>query len=390
MEKMMNFIMISPHFPANFEPFSRKLNEKGIRVLGIADESYDDLSEELKQALTEYYRVDNMLDYEQVYRAVAYFAYKYGKIDRIESHNEFWLETDARLRTDFNISGLKDHEIGYIKRKSKMKEIFLKNGFPAARGRVFGDFEDAEKLIEELGFPVIIKPDSGVGGADTWKIKNSADLEAFYEQKQADAHYIMEEFVDGSILSFDGLTDKEGNIVFSSSLIYEKPVLDILETDADMFFYIPRELPADVVEMGTKCVKAFDIKERFFHFEFFRRYEDSSIIPLELNCRPPGGASIDMFNYANDLDIFEEYANIVAFDEFRAVQTRPYNCCYVSRKGHKPYKYTHEDIMREYGEHIMSADHIPGVFAAVLGDFGYIVRTPSIEKQDEIIKYIAE
>ncbi len=44
-----------------------------------------------------------MEDYEQVYKAVAFFAFKYGKIDRIESHNEHWLALDAKLRQDFNV-----------------------------------------------------------------------------------------------------------------------------------------------------------------------------------------------------------------------------------------------------------------------------------------------
>ena len=44
---------------------------------------------------------------------MAFFAFKYGRIDWLESNNEYWLEKDARLRTDFNIKsgfqiGLKD------------------------------------------------------------------------------------------------------------------------------------------------------------------------------------------------------------------------------------------------------------------------------------------
>ena len=108
----MNFIFISPHFPYTYWQFCDRLRRNGVNVLGIGDAPYDSLSWELKNSLTEYYKVDNLEDYDQVYRAVAYFAFRYGKIDWIESNNEYWLEQDAQLRTDFNITtGVQADEI---------------------------------------------------------------------------------------------------------------------------------------------------------------------------------------------------------------------------------------------------------------------------------------
>ena len=50
----------------------------------------------------------------------------------------------------------------------------------------------------------------------------------------------MEEFIDGQIVTFDGLTDRDGNIVFSSTLINDKPILDIVTQDTDMYYHIKR------------------------------------------------------------------------------------------------------------------------------------------------------
>ena len=91
----MNFIFLSPYFPNNFYNFCVELKNAGVNVLGIGDTPYQELRRELKESLTEYYRVDNMEDYSQLIKAGGYFTHKYGKIDRIESHNEHWLETDA-------------------------------------------------------------------------------------------------------------------------------------------------------------------------------------------------------------------------------------------------------------------------------------------------------
>ena len=98
---MQNFVFISPNFPVNYWRFCAELKNNGLRVLGIGDQPYDELCWELKESLAEYYKVTSLEHYEEVYRAVAFFIHKYGRIDWVESNNEYWLERDAMLRTDF-------------------------------------------------------------------------------------------------------------------------------------------------------------------------------------------------------------------------------------------------------------------------------------------------
>ena len=130
----MNFVFISPHFPHTYWQFCQRLSQNGVTVLAIADVHYDLLQPELKESLTEYYRVDSLENYDEVYRGVAYFAYRYGRIDWIESNNEYWLEQDARLRTDFNVvTGIQADRIRSIKEKSEMKKHYLEGGIPTAR-----------------------------------------------------------------------------------------------------------------------------------------------------------------------------------------------------------------------------------------------------------------
>lgn len=383
----MNYIFISPHFPTNFENFVIKLNENGIKVLGIADEEYDNLSNNLKNNLTEYYKVNSLENYEEVLKACGYFTHKYGKIDRIESHNEHWLELDAKLRTDFNVPGLHNDQMDKIKKKSEMKKVFIEAGIPVAKGRVFTDYEDALNLVKELKYPICIKPDSGVGAADTYKISDVHELDIFFKIKH-NIDYIMEEFIDGDIVTYDGLTDSDGNTVFYSTLIYDKAVLEIAEFNTDMYYYIPREIPEDIIEYGEKIVKAFDIKERFFHIELFKTKDTNKIVALEMNCRPPGGSTMDMFNYANDIDMYKEYANIVSDNEFKANITRPYYCSYISRKD-KDYIHSFEYIVEQYGENLVDIQTIPGVFSKILGNYGFIIRTPDLEELFEIIHAIS-
>ena len=388
MTNKRNFILISPDFPDNFTPFATRLKEKGFQTLGIADSPYDQLSKTLQDSLTEYYRVDNMEDYDQVYRAVAYFAHKYGRIDRIESHNEHWLALDAKLRTDYNVSGYQLTDIPMIRQKSKMKEVFRSIGLPVADGRVFKDQKEAIKLAKKLKYPVIIKPNGGVGASDTYKIENEKVLKDFFTYYNPKTSYIMEAFILGDIETFDGIADQNGKIVFYSTFNYSEAVLDIVEKNDEMYYFIPRETPADIVEMGTKIVKAFNVKERFFHLEFFRT-KDGKLIPLEVNMRPPGGLSIDMFNYANDIDVFRGYAEIVATNEYNEATTRPYHCAYVSRKNqNQPYHYSNDAIREKLGAGLVSIQSIPGIFAQIMGDEGYIIRTPDKKELFEWIQLI--
>jgi hypothetical protein len=387
----MNFVFLSPHFPPNYYQFGLNLHYLGVNVLGLADEPFELLRPELISCLTEYYRVNDMHNYDELLRALGFFIHRYGKIDRIDSHNEYWLEAEAQLRTDFNIPGLHNDDIARIKRKSVMKETFVEAGVPVAHGRVVKTIKEAKKLINEIDYPVVAKPDIGVGAAKTYKIHNEDELEGFFGQK-TNVDYIMEEFIGGIICTFDGLTDRDGNLVFYTSHQYSKGIMETVNEDSDIYYYSLRTIPADLEDAGRRVLKAFNVRERFFHFEFFRN-EENRIVALEVNIRPPGGMTTDMFNYANDIDIYREWAYIIVHNRFTAEYNRPYHCCYVGRKYNKGYLHAHEEIISTLGEHVVYHEHISGIFSAALGDYGYLIRSPElseIHSMAEFILYPAE
>ena len=101
----MNYIHLSPHFPPNYYLFSINLARLGVNVLGLADEPYERLRPELREALAEYYYVSDLHNYDDLVRACGYLTHRHGKLNRLDSHSEYWMETEARLRTDFNIPG---------------------------------------------------------------------------------------------------------------------------------------------------------------------------------------------------------------------------------------------------------------------------------------------
>ena len=200
----MNYIFISPSFPSNFENFIVALKEQGVNVLGLGSEPYEMLSARLRDTLSEYYKVGSMENYDEMFKGVAYLSFKHGKIDRLESHNEYWLQQDARLRTDFNIPGFKTKDMPRVKRKSVMKNVFQDAGANFIRGTVIASLEEAEAFIAETGYPVCVKPDIGVGAEHTYKLNNREDLIKFFLNKP-NREFIIEEFINGEIHTFDGL-----------------------------------------------------------------------------------------------------------------------------------------------------------------------------------------
>lgn len=382
----MNYLIFSPHFPPNYYPFSIHLRNMGVNVLGMAGAPYHELRPELRSALTEYYRLSDVHSYDQKVRALGYFTHRYGKLDRLESHNEYWLESDAHLRTDFNIPGFRTEDMERVKRKSKMKEVFIQAGIPVARGKVARTLKEALALAAEIGFPLIAKPDIGVGASKTYKLNDRSQMEAFFAEKLP-VDYIFEEFVEGIIESFDGLIDQNGEVVFSSSLRFNEGIMDLVNDGLDIWYYTQREIPADLSAAGRKLVSAYRLRERFFHFEFFRK-PDGDLTMLEVNMRPPGGLTTDVWNYANDIDIYREYANIVVNNKFEAAITRPYYCAYIGRRTNKPYRHTHAEILSTYKQNIAHHEPMSGVFAPALGDLGYVARSPDLDELTTIAEYI--
>lgn len=385
---MKNFIFISPNFPTNYWMFCRELKNNGLNVLGIGDQPYDELNPDLKESLNEYYKVDWLENYDEVYRAVAYFIHKYGRIDWLESNNEYWLERDAQLRTDFNIdSGFHVSDIPRIKYKSKMKEFYKRAGISVARHHMADTLDGCLRFAEETGYPVVAKPDNGVGASDTWKIEDAADMKNFFDNKMDNVSYIMEEFINGAVNSYDAVIDSNGEPMFETGNVTPYSIMDIVNNADNSIYYIVKDLPEDTRKAGRATVKSFGVKSRFVHFEFFRLLEDheglgkkGEIMALEVNMRPCGGFTPDMINFAHSTNVYKIWADMIAFDESTLPVGEHAFCAFAGRRDGKDFVMTHEDIMEKYGNNMKMVERIPDVLSGAMGNQMY-VATFDTEKE---------
>lgn len=392
----MNFIFISPAFPKNYWQWCAALKRNGVNVLGIGDTPYDELAQELRDSLTEYYRVSNMEDYDQMYRAVAHFAHQHGRIDWIESNNEYWLEQDARLRTDFNVTtGIKTDAIMGIKEKSEMKKFYAKGGIRTARQvRAAEGLPAVQKFAEEAGYPLFVKPDIGVGATDSYKLEDDAALCRFFERPDA-ADFVIEEFVTGDICTYDAIINSKGEPLMESMCVCPPSIADIVNNNLDSIFHVEQYIDENLRFWGRQTVKAFDVRSRMVHLEFFRLDrprtglgKKGDFVALEVNMRPGGGCIPDTINFAHSISVYEIWAEMVAYDERRMPDPHDdWFCAFAGRRDNVEYVHSHEDILSRYADALQMWEHLPAILAPAMGDQTYIARFRTREEMEEFYAY---
>lgn len=395
---MKNFIFISPNFPTNYWMFCKELKNNGLNVLGIGDQPYDELSNELKDSLNEYYKVGNLENYDEVYRAVAFFIHKYGRIDWLESNNEYWLEQNAKLRTDFNItSGFRTKDIPRIKFKSKMKAYYEKAGIPTARYYLADTLKGCKAFAKKVGYPIIAKPDNGVGASDTHRISSDKEMSAFFDSKIPDVTYILEEYIDATVNSYDAIINSKGEPIFETGNVTPDSIMDIVNTAGNCTYYIVKDLPEDTRAAGRATVKSFGVKSRFIHFEFFRLLSDhegmgkkGDVVALEVNMRPCGGFTPDMINFAHNTNVYKIWADMIAFDKSTLESGKDCFCAYAGRRDGKDFIMNHADIMDKYGSNMKMVDKIPDALAGAMGNQMYVANFDTEKEMNDFYKCVLE
>ena len=383
-----NIVILSPHFPPHYHRFWLSVKQAGANALGIGDEPYEALSEELRSALTEYYVVSDMHDYDALIRACGYFTHRYGKIDRFDSLNEYWLGTEARIRDDFNIAGVRSADIDFIRRKSMMKELFHAAGVRVARGRVVHSPAEARALIRETGYPVIAKPDAGVGALNTFRIDAEADLDPFFTSKPA-VDYLMEEFIAGTIHSFDGLADADGNPLFCTSHVFSQGIMETVNEARHIYYYSMREIPAELERIGRRLPEELRCQGTVFPHR---------VLPHGLRrIRGAGGqhAAARRLHHRH-VQLWRRHRRLphlgaAAGARRRRPRLHPQISLLLRQPQIQPaLPVQPREILARFGHLMLQVQSVPGVFSSALGDVGYIFRSDTLDEIMDVVRFIHE
>lgn len=390
---MKNYVFISPNYPESYWMFCRGLKEYGANVLAIVDTPYENLKKELKEYCTEIYVVNNFNNYDDMLKACGYFTFKYGKIDWIESNNEAWLSLDARLRDDFNVkTGFSSKQIHELQSKSAMKKYYEKANVPVAKYALVTSLKDCKDFVKKVGYPVIMKPDQGVGASFTYKIKSDEELENIYIQTK-NHNMILEQFIDGNVFTLDGICDENGDIRYLNSLEYVGNCMDSVLYQQSIGVYTTFEISDEYRDIAQRTIHAFNIKNRFFHCEFFRLTHDikglgekGRVFGLEVNFRPPGGIAPDLMNYAGEFDVYRLWAEVIMNQTATYSKLRRYSATFAGRRNSISYQYSTTQICELFKDELIDVVYLPDAYAQAMGNVAILTKFTNLKRREQFFK----
>jgi hypothetical protein len=383
----MNFVFISPHFPPQYFHFAAALRERGVTVLGVGDAPYDSLRPELRAALSEYFFIPSLHDYDALVRATGYLTWRHGRVDRIDSLNESWLELEARLREDFHAPGLQPADIARLRSKSGQAEVFRAAGVPHPDLERVRDAEQVRAFAARVGYPLVLKPDVGVGAAHTFKVGSDAEVGAALAHPLPTS-YVAQPYVRGTIVTYDGIVDRHGAIVFTLSHQYSDGGMETVTEKRDISFWSLQEIPPALDVLGRQVVAAFGLRERWFHLEFFQ-LPDGRFVALEANLRPPGGFMTDMMNYTCDIDVYRLWARVVTGDPAADFRYTPrYHVCHSARRAGRRYRHTHAQVLEKLGPALLIHQELPAIYHSLMGNEMYLTRHTDLDAMHDAVRFI--
>jgi len=384
----MNILFLSPFFPPNAAEYCRALTGRGMRVLGIGDQPREHQPSALEGMLFDYAFEPRMAEYSALRDATQRLVARHGPLHRLDSNGEHWLEFEGRLRDDFTVPGLSYARTVALRSKMAMARVFDYAQVPYPTTLRLQNRDRVRTLARDRGFPLIIKPDSGSGAVDTFMIEDQPALEQAFEHNYP--NHIAQPFIAGQIVTFDGLTDHAGRIVFCTSHAYDTGIMQVRRAELDGHYYSLRELPAELERVGRRAVAAFDIRERFFHLELFAR-DDGTYMALEMNVRPPGGFTPEMMSAACEIDVFDLWAAVVcgaSLTDFG--YERRYHTAHAGRRANRSYRMTREDLERALGKTLFSIRSVPDAFAATMGNVAYLLRHSDLSELRAAVALVQE
>src|SRR5262245_23061919 len=309
----MHIVFIEPRFPANQKQFIKALAEVGATVTAIGEGSKESLDDELKHWLTHYEPVKNVCDEEGVLQAVRFIQGK-KSIDRLEAVVEAHIMPTAKVREACGIPGTTVRTAFLCRDKPAMKEALRTGGVPCAQSTAASSAAEVFAFAEKVGFPLILKPRDGAGASGAVRVDQMSEIEPALRSLGAKS-VAVEEFIEGHEGFYDTLTIK-GEVVHDFVSHYYPNVLEAMRTRwiSPQFVATNRfpsaEAYGELQVLGKKVVEILGIETSATHMEWF--FGPKGLKFSEIGCRPPGVRAWDLYNVANDMDLYREWAMLVA------------------------------------------------------------------------------
>jgi hypothetical protein len=383
-------LVFSPGFPAEMPFFTRGLSVVGGRVYGLGEQPPATLPEVARRHLSGYLEVRSLWDEAEVLAAVAALHARVG-LDRVECLWEPGMIAAARLRERLGIPGMSEAETLPFRDKERMKQVLDRAGIRTPRHFRARTAAEVREAAAGVGFPLVVKPIAGAGSADTYRSDGPEELEAVLRRLGHVPEVSVEEFVAGEEYTFDTIS-VHGEIAYFNIAWYRpKPMIGrsvewispqtVTLRDVDD----PRLAPGRA--MGRAVLRALGFRTGFTHMEWFLTPEGEAVFG-EIAARPPGARSVELMNYACDIDVFTGWAEGVCRGTFTQPVERLYNAAVIFKRAQGEGRIQRveglESLLARFGRHIVVVDLLRlgeprrNWRQTLLSDGSIIVRHPDL------------
>ncbi|MDB4956828.1 MAG: Carbamoylphosphate synthase large subunit protein [Myxococcales bacterium] len=365
--------------------FTRGLAEVGVEVLGVGDGSPDP---ELRRYLSAYLEVPSLFDESDLIARV--HAWLRGRsIDRVLANWEPLVMVAARLREQFGLPGMSVDAVRGFRDKQLMKDRVAAAGLRVPRAHRVHSIKDVWSAIEQIGYPAIIKPISGAGSADTYRVDSAKDVERVVPQMRHVEEAICEEFIVGEEYTYDTVAI-DGVPVLENVTKYLPNALEMRSNEwISPVMLSVRDLDQPHIqkgiELGRGVMRALGMGDGMTHMEWFRT-PAGEVVFGEIACRPGGACVVDLMNYTSDIDLFREWARVATHRTFEATTARKYNVGIIFKRAQGQGRIRHiaglTEFYNRYRAHIVEDTLLrPGAprrdwKATLLSDGYLVVRHP--------------
>ena len=387
----MNVLFLSPGFPVEMPYFVRGLAQVGANTIGLGEQPRSLLPPMARAALGHYVQVASLWDEEQIVAEVRRLAGRI-RIDRVECLWEPGVILAARLREALELPGMGVEQATTFRDKERMKQALDAAGIRTPRHRRARDESQYREAAERIGFPLIVKPIAGAGSADTYRVDGPDELERVLPRVRHVQEVSVEEFVDGEEYTFDTICSEGGIHYHNISWYRPRPLLgrsiEWVSPQTVALRDTERSELRPGLAMGSAVLKALEFRTGFTHMEWFLTSAGEAVFG-EIAARPPGALSVDIMNYACDLDTFRGWAEAVCFGRFDAPIERRYNAAVVFKRAVGNGRIRRitglERLISRFRPHIVSVDLLPvgsprrNWKQTLLSDGHVILRHPDLQ-----------
>lgn len=381
---MPNVVFAAPILSENAKrAISAAVHLPGVRLGVITQDPIERLDEPLRSQVAQHWRVDNILDHDQLAWALEGVAERIGKPDVLFAAFEQLQVPIATMRERFGIEGMGVEAAKNFRDKARMKDVFVEAGLPCARRGRVTTADEAWQFVKRNGYPVVYKPLEGAGARSTFRVDTPEQLADAIRiaPPRTDAPTLLEEHIVGEEHSFEGVM-ADGKLVWSSVTHYRPTPLEVLRNGwIQWCIVLPREIDDrrydDIRLAGTRALEVLGLQRGLSHLEWFRR-RDGSIAISEVAARPPGAHITDLVSHAHEFDFDAAWVRLMVYGQFEAPPRKwSTGVAFLRGQGEGRVKALHrvEEAAREVGPLVVDAK-LPQLGQLPTGSYegeGYII-----------------